>query len=273
MTRERAAADVEAGHVVTGECDTGTGPRQVVSLVLPAPARVGLVAGGVVGVLALLGAVAAFTRATGATFAGSEGLVALFHLDSEFNVPAIVSVLGLAACGGLLLLVGACLRATDHRDARRWHWLGVGFLYLALDEGARIHERANAVVNQWGIPLDILRFGWVVLGAAAVIALVPVYLPAVLRLPGDLRWLAIVSAVLFVGGAIGMEMVGATLYERGVDDAGYQTAVLVEESAEMAGVALFLTTLWAWWRRVTARTLLVHAGASTGGDASVADPV
>jgi hypothetical protein len=229
-----------------------------VRLAVPSVRRVAAVVAAVVATLVVLGAAAAVARARDLAFPGAKGLLALFHLDSEFNVPAIVSVLGLAACGVLLMIVGACLAQRALPDATRWRWLGVGFLYLALDEGARVHERANTVVNELGISLPALRFGWVLVGIVAVFALIPVYLPAVLRLPRDLRRLAILSALLYVGGALGMEMVGASLYGRGTDDALYQTAVLIEETGEMAGVGLFFVTLWWWWSRLAPETHLAH---------------
>ncbi|MFA9446063.1 hypothetical protein [Egicoccus sp. AB-alg6-2] len=234
-------------------------PPTTVRLALPTGRRVAFVAAGLVAALVVLGILAAVVRTAGWVFPGSEGLVALFHLDSEFNVPSIASVLGLTACGALLLLTGACLRARDLPDATRWRWLGLGFVLLAFDEGARIHERANTVVNELGISLAALRFGWVILGAVAVLALLPIYLPAVLRMPADLRLLAILSAALYVGGAVGVEIVGGLLYDRGTDDPLYQGAVLVEETGEMAGIALFFATLWSWWRRIAPRTELLHA--------------
>jgi uncharacterized membrane protein YhaH (DUF805 family) len=248
----------------TGLQQGGSVPGPV-RLAVPSVRRVANVVAAVVAILVVLGAAAAVARARDLAFPGAKGLLALFHLDSEFNVPAIVSVLGLAACGVLLMIVGACLAQRALPDATRWRWLGVGFLYLALDEGARVHERANAVVNELGISLPALRFGWVLVGIVAVFALIPVYLPAVLRLPKDLRRLAILSAVLFVGGALGMEMVGASLYERGTDDALYQTAVLVEETGEIVGVGLFFVTLWWWWGRVAPETHLAHDASAIPG--------
>lgn len=215
--------------------------------------------GAVVAAVVVLGTLAAVVRAGGVRFPGDAGVEQLFHLDTEFNLPAILAVLGLAAGGVLLLLVSACLRQLDVADHARWRWLGVGFLYLALDEGARIHERANYVVNQLGISLAALRFGWVLLGIVAVLILTPIYLPAVLRLPGTVRLLAIAAAAVFVGGAVGLEMLGATVYERGPGDPWYQAAVIAEEAAELTGIGLFLVALWTWWGHITARTELVHA--------------
>jgi uncharacterized membrane protein YhaH (DUF805 family) len=255
----------EPSRASTPELQQGGSVPGPVRLAVPSVRRVATVVAAVVAILVVLGAAAAVARARDLAFPGAKGLLALFHLDSEFNVPAIVSVLGLAACGVLLMIVGACLAQRALPDATRWRWLGVGFLYLALDEGARVHERANAVVNELGISLPALRFGWVLVGIVAVFALIPVYLPAVLRLPKDLRRLAILSAVLFVGGALGMEMVGASLYERGTDDALYQTAVLVEETGEIVGVGLFFVTLWWWWGRVAPETHLAHDASAIPG--------
>jgi hypothetical protein len=227
---------------------------------LPRTRSVVIGVASVVALLVALGIVAGWLRGTGREDGGATGFVTLFHLDNEFNVPAIVSVWGLLLAALLLVLVAGCLRRLELADARRWWWLGVAFAYISLDEGARIHERANVLVSDLAITEGPLRFGWVLFGIAVVAALVPVYLPAVWRLQPRVRWLMLAAATIYVAGALGMEMIGAMLYYRGTDDVRYLTAVVLEEGGELTGIGLFLVALWTWWRAIAPRTTLEHPG-------------
>ena len=66
----------------------------------------------------------------------------------------------------------------------------------------------------------------------------------VLRLPPRSRLLFVVSGLVYVGGAVGLEMVGGDIYEyAGRNGAGYVTSMIVEEGFEIYGVTLFLTAL------------------------------
>lgn len=242
-------------------------PDQLV-LRLPSGRAVAAGAASAIGMLAALGAVAAVVEVLGATFYGSVPFVAMFHLDRELGIPATASMLGLTGCAVLLLVIAASLAGHGLPDAARWRWLGIGFFYLAIDEGARIHENLNGVVDEFVEPVGVFRFGWVVVGIVVVLGLAVVYLPAVLRLPGDIRTLVIVSAGLFVGGALAMEMVGGVLLRGGEDSPAFLFATWLEETGEMAGVGLFFYTLWRWWQRLAPLTSFAHTQRATRLDTS-----
>lgn len=165
------------------------------------------------GILVLVCAVATALFRSGADVPGAGALIGL-ALDGEFNVPTLVSVLLLptlvsvlllAGCAGLLAALGAVRRAQDGPYVRHWSALAVIFAAIAADEGLRLHERLNEPMSSLPFTTGYLRWGWVVLGAAVVIALAVLYLPFVL-LPRPQRLAAIAAAVLFVGGALGLEM-------------------------------------------------------------------
>jgi hypothetical protein len=188
-----------------------------------------------------LGIAAAGVRLKALQFPGRDDLIYLFNLDSEFNVPTTVSVIGLTSCAGLLAVVASAARTRAPRDARRFAVLAVVFLYLALDEGARLHERLNEPMAALGFDSGYLRFGWVVVLGLLVLAMIPIYLPTVWRLPPLIRGMFLVAAGLYVSGALLFEMLGADVYDPSAPL--YVAITVVEETMELAGIGLFLVAL------------------------------
>jgi len=184
------------------------------------------------------------------------GLVELFDLDAEANMPSWYSASVLLICSGVLALIATA--KTQSRDRYRWHWVGLsaGFLYLSADEEAGIHEIIGplfAGVGHW-LTLHVSSsfrylaaypvYTWV-LPACAAIAIIGIsYTRFVFALPRRTGILFVVSAAIFLGGAVGVDVIGARhvlLY--GQHDPVYGALVVLEESMEMGGIALFLFTL------------------------------
>lgn len=110
-----------------------------------------------------------------------------------------------------------------------------------------------------------LRWGWVVLGFAVVVALTLAFLPFVLHLPRPQRAATVAAAAAFVGGALGLETVSASAAGAGgTGGPWYITAAVAEETLEFAGTGLFLVVLYsllAEW----APALTVRHPAGNGG--------
>ena len=70
------------------------------------------------------------------------------------------------------------------------------------------------------------------------------FLPFLLRLPSRTRNLFALSGIVYVGGAIGVEMLSASQADlNGEDNLAYALIVTLEELCEMVGVVLFLHAL------------------------------
>jgi hypothetical protein len=115
-----------------------------------------------------------------------------------------------------------------------------------VDEAWSIHERLITPVR--GLlgdgPLGILYFAWVIPGIAVVFVLTLSFLGFLLRLPAKTRFSFLVAATLFIGGALGIELVGGRYAElHGVENLTYSMIATVEESLEMAGVIVFIYAL------------------------------
>jgi len=151
-------------------------------------------------------------------------LLQMFDLDQENNLPTWFS-------GFILLNVAFFLFAysrTENLEKKPyWLILSVGFLALAIDEVAGIHETINSVTDiNWAIPAGILLF---VLAAA--------FVPFLFSLRRGLALLFLLSGLMYVSGAIVVELASE---HNNSDSMVYKMHVAIEEALEMLGVLLFL---------------------------------
>ena len=117
-------------------------------MTFPAPKRVATLLLVVVLCLAL----ASFAGQISKYFLGHDsvlGLVHVFDLESEHNIPAWFSSSMLFVCGLLLGMVAFTRRVEGARYAAHWTGLSIIFLYMSLDEAIMIHEK-------WDKPMEAL---------------------------------------------------------------------------------------------------------------------
>lgn len=189
--------------------------------------------------------------------AGQLGFRLLFHMDGEANLPAWYSA-SLLLVASLLLAVIA-LAKTRQEDLFRWYWWGLaaGFAWLSADESAQLHEMLNRPAH--ALPFDAdgaFTFPWIALAIPIVAAVGVVYLRFLAGLPAATRTRFLVAAVLYLGAAVGVEMLEAALadaqglsaQEPGWTLAGkfgfdYMALLIVEETFEMIAMAFFIRAL------------------------------
>ncbi|MBV1848720.1 hypothetical protein [Catellatospora tritici] len=171
-------------------------------------------------------------------------LVKFFYVDKEDNLPTWYSSGVLLLAAVLLWQVAGNARAAGARFARHWRLLSVVFALLSIDEYAQIHEiGATVVVVHLG---KASYLSWLVLAAPFVLVLAASYVRFLLALPGRVRVLVLVGAVLFLSGAAGMEVVGAFSgrenigFTPGWASMRYVLSASFEELLEMTGAALFV---------------------------------
>ena len=168
-----------------------------------------------------------------------------FLLDAEANVPTLFAFSLLLFAAALLAAIGA--GAFLARERYRFHWalLAALFFLVGYDEAARMHEKLNDPVGAaLGGSSGMAHFPWVIPAGGLVAALTLIYLPFVRDLPAPIGRLFVLSAALYVGGALGVEMLGAAHAEtHGVYELTYYLITTVEETLEMLGVAVFAYAL------------------------------
>jgi len=152
-------------------------------------------------------------------------LYQLFELDEENNVPTWFSSF-LLLNNAIVTLFFAQFRLDGLKV--HWHFLSAGFLVLAADEVAGLHETFHTAID----------FSWVI-PAAAFVALVLLYfIPFLKHLEKRLMIGFMLAGMVYVGGALGIEMLAQDMDE---DTMVYGFYTAVEEGMEMLGAWLFLT--------------------------------
>lgn len=181
---------------------------------------------------------------------GLKGLVRLFYIDAERNIPTYFSVL-LMIFAALLLAVIALLNQKQRTPfASKWAVLSAGFLFMAFDEAFQVHEKLILPVRallSGSLPdgtLGIFYFAWVIPGGMLVLFLGLFFSRFLLHLPALARHRFLTAATLYLGGAIGVELIGGRYAESLVaENWTYSLIVTVEESLEMAGLVVFIWAL------------------------------
>lgn len=169
------------------------------------------------------------------------GLSQRFDPRFEGTVHAWLGSLLLGVCAAALAVI-----ASDHRTAKfrkQWWILTGGFLFLSADELLQIHEGLTKVSKA--------MFGsgsaphlWALIGLVGAAALFVAYLPFLRHLTPHFRKRFILAGAIYLGGAIGFELLGG-VYGMLVrpNDRYYVLLAVIEESLELVGCGMFLMAL------------------------------
>jgi len=139
---------------------------------------------------------------------GMGPIAGAVNLAIDSAVPTWFASAILAAAG----ILGFALASRTDGKADRLAWIGLGILgfLLSIDEVATIHERWGDIASGTPLSSDALGYSWV-LGGLVFAGLVAVlYLPFLIRLDARTRWLLIAAGVVFLAGAVGVEIVNGT---------------------------------------------------------------
>lgn len=200
-----------------------------------------------VGLFVALGALYAVLDGTGRLDADIS-ILGQFSLGEEYNLAAWYSSLLLFAASVLLALNAAAERARG-RPLRDWILLSVVFLWLSCDETIQIHERAGLLSPGFGNISPLFYHPWVGIALICLAILGLYLLPFLFRLPKVTRLRFIVAGLVYVGSAVGFEMLEG-LAASGGRWTVVSFLIVVEEFGEMLGAVLFI------------RALLYHLGAA-----------
>lgn len=181
------------------------------------------------------------------------GLVDLFYVDAEVNIPTAYSSFAWMLCSLTAAIIALTKKQVGDRFTKYWQGFALTFAYLALDEVAGIHELfmgpTRSLINGSGF----LYYSWVIPGGIFFLLFALSCFKFVKTLPLKTQILLILAGVTFVTGAIGMEMIGGWYTEI----FGYQTDLTyvliatIEETLEMLGVLILLYALLSYMGKHT----------------------
>lgn len=173
--------------------------------------------------------------------AGFSDRIYRLDLDTESSLPTWFATSLMMFCALSLLLVAVQVNREKRRQAIPWFLLAIIFCALSLDEVAMIHEWLSAALSARIDNSGLFYFAWTLPALVICIAGLLCFVPFIFSFRGFDRGLLIGSAVVFLSGAIGMEMLGGAQAEVvGFETLRYRAFATIEESLEYAGVLLFL---------------------------------
>jgi hypothetical protein len=182
------------------------------------------------------------------------GLIPMFDFDAEMNFPTFYSSVTLMISSTLLAIIASCHKKAGN-PYRLWGILSIIFLFLSIDEFGSLHERFEAPVLrllQTSGCLELSKiffYAWVIPYALLLFVFVLSYSKFLFKLPKKTMYLFIASGMIYVTGAMGLEILG------GIEDRLHSSSSLVylllctiEEILEMLGIAIFIYTLLSYIR-------------------------
>jgi hypothetical protein len=169
-----------------------------------------------------------------------------FNVDYEGNIPTTYSALALLFSSILLGAIAHAKNLDSDRYKKHWKILSFIFFYLALDEAVQLHEKLINPMRSLLNATGVLFFTWIVPFGFIVVIFLLSYSKFLFHLPASTRNLFVVAIILYIGGALGMEMVGGYQISTGTQAMPYLIVSTFEELLEMLGIVVFLHALMSY---------------------------
>jgi len=171
------------------------------------------------------------------------------NFNTEKNIPSIFSGSLHFIASILLGFIGASALTIKNRKVF-WYCLSFLFLFVGLDEILRIHEKLNGYLSSLWETSGIFHYAWVIPYGIAVILIALACFKPLFELPKRTLLNFILSALIFLLGAVGMEMYTGWYIAHenleGLDIDRMPTIFVlytIEELLEMLGVGYFIYSL------------------------------
>jgi len=203
-----------------------------------------------------------FTKSTGHD--SVLGFLRLLNVDVEPSIPTYVSVVNLLLASMLIFIIYGHEKTNKRKDAGYWLFLSILFLYLSVDESAKIHENFSNIhrylVHKELVSPILNTNQWLPYGAFFVFVVSIILFPFVMKLPTDTRRYFLIAGCVFVTGAVGLEYLSALMGDALPESrkhTGRMVQLLFEEGFEMYGVGIFNCALY---REILRRKISVVIG-------------
>lgn len=165
-------------------------------------------------------------------------------LNAEQNLASWYTALLMSAGALLAWLAARRETGTAASASRFWRLACVLLLLAAADETVSFHEVLTLFLPDVAALNPLFHFAWVVVALPLLLALGLWCLWLMRPLPRATRTGLLASAIVFLAGALGLEMIdGAILVTWGEDSLAYRIGYILEDTLEMAGAAIFIVVL------------------------------
>jgi len=174
-------------------------------------------------------------------------LVHLFDLNGEWNIPTIYAAFSLLICSLLSGSIGVLRKKVADVFCRDWFVLAGLLFSMAGDELLQMHEKLSGPLRLMLNAKGAFYHTWVIPGILLVMVVGLYFRSFILSLSGRTRRLVITSAILYVAGVLGVEMIGgAYISSVGAKTFTYELIATFEEVLEMVGILVFMYSLFSY---------------------------
>jgi hypothetical protein len=172
------------------------------------------------------------------------GLIPLFSLDREANIPTIFSTLLLASSSFLFYYLGRQVQSDDIKASKKFKFMSFLLAFVALDEISSIHELLTEPLKALGDFDGIFFHSWVIVFIPLLLIIFIYLFRFILSQPKEFRNGLILAACIYVSGALGMEMIEG-FFSSTHGRMTLLTAILsnIEEGLEIFGTIVLINTL------------------------------
>lgn len=179
-----------------------------------------------------------------------------FSFNKEGNFPSLYSAFAIFFASVLLFIIAKSTKGIKEY----YYWVGLSFifLFLSLDEWFSFHEKLAVPTRNLLSTSGIFTFAWIIPYGIVLLIFTFVYLRFLFYLPRKTKYLFVTAGVIYVGGALGMEMIGGMIKEMyGRQNLYYAIEYTIEESLEMIGIVIFIYALMEYIRKNISSVTLV----------------
>ena len=176
----------------------------------------------------------------------AQQLIRIFELGSEHNIPTHFSALLILFSALLLFFIFFVETTKNSWSKTYWLILAGGFFFMAADETYQVHEKLIDPVQHLlpGTSFGIFYFAWVIPYFIIVLTIAVFFARFLMKIPSKTKNRFLIAAAIYLGGAIGIELIGGYYFElHGSDNFTYNMIQTVEESMEITGLIVFIWAL------------------------------
>lgn len=191
-------------------------------------------------------------------FRGFSMLRNLFNADLENNIPTIFSYAILLFATLLLAIISIVKKNQKDKNQILWWIITCIFFLVGTDEILGSHELMAISLRKIFNFSGFFFFAWVIPFAIILFLLSIIFFKFIfLYLPPQTRKKFIIAAIIYIGGALGLEFIGGYFFTNwGGDNLSWIILTTFEEGLEMVGIIYFILALLEYFQNQIGQVLL-----------------
>jgi hypothetical protein len=170
-----------------------------------------------------------------------EKFAKIFHLNAEQSIPTYFSSVLLLISSLLLYLIAQKSPA----NVKKWKLLSLIFLMMSIDETVSLHEKLIPLVRNIIGVNPYFYWGWTIPAIIGIAIFGGLFFKFWKGLPPDTRTGMMWAGIIYVAGALGLELFESFYFYRiqTYRDIWLDLLFGIEEILEMGGIILFISVL------------------------------